>query len=44
MKHGNWLQDLLHWYWLTPWQLGLLLGLLVIALIAGLRWIDRGSR
>jgi hypothetical protein len=21
---GNWLQDLLHWYWVTPWQLVLL--------------------
>jgi hypothetical protein len=22
--HGNWLQDLLNWYWITPWQLGLI--------------------
>lgn len=38
---GNWLQDLLNWYWITPWQLDLMLGVIAAVGVVGVLLIGR---
>ena len=39
MTEGNWLQDLLNWYWITPWQLGFILVLEMIVVVLVIAYV-----
>jgi hypothetical protein len=41
--NGNWLQDLLHWYWITPWQL-IAIDVIIIGIGVGMIGFGRIGR
>lgn len=38
---GNWLQRLLHWYWITPWQVALVIALMAVVFVWAFVTISR---
>ena len=44
MHSGNWLQDTLHWWWLTWWQVGAMDAAMIALTVYGIHRLNRPRR